>query len=45
MMDTRVQCDFDVGDSVRVKPGIDDPDLGMDISGWQGRAIGIRLYG
>ena len=26
-----------VGDSVRVKPGILDPDLSFDIGGWQGR--------
>lgn len=25
------------GDSVRVKPGILDPDLSIDIGGWQGR--------
>ncbi len=26
-----------VGDSVAVKPGVLDPDFGIDISGWQGR--------
>jgi len=26
-----------VGDSVRVKTGVLDPDLSLDIGGWQGR--------
>ncbi len=26
-----------VGDSVVVKPGVKDPDMGFDIGGWQGR--------
>jgi len=36
MRDTRAPQDFDVGDSARVKPGI-------DIGGWQGRPIANRL--
>ena len=28
-----------VGDSIVTQPGIIDPDLGLDISGWQGRVI------
>ncbi len=28
---------FQVGDSVRVKDGISDPDFGIDIGGWQGK--------
>ncbi len=36
---------FKVGDSVRVKPGVLDPDLNGDIGGWQGRIIGITRYG
>jgi hypothetical protein len=31
------ELDFKVGDSVIVKPGVLDPDLGTDIGGWQGR--------
>ena len=38
MRGTRAQRDLDVGDSVRARPGI-------DIGGWQGRAIAIRLNG
>jgi hypothetical protein len=30
------------GDSVVVKPGVSDPDLGIDIGGWQGRVLGIQ---
>ena len=29
-----------VGDSVRVKAGVKDPDLSFDIGGWQGRIRG-----
>lgn len=29
--------DFEVGDSVRVKEGVTDPDSTADITGWQGR--------
>jgi hypothetical protein len=32
---------FKIGDSVVVKPGINDPDLGGDIGGWQGRITDI----
>ncbi len=28
-----------IGDSIVVKPGVKDPDLGIDIEGWQGRVI------
>ena len=31
-----------VGTSVVVKPGIQDPDLGTDIGGWQGRIVEVR---
>ena len=31
-----------IGDSVVVKPGVDDPDLGIDIGGWQGRVLDIQ---
>jgi hypothetical protein len=30
---------LDIGDSVLVKSGVIDPDLGIDIGGWQGRVI------
>lgn len=33
----RVKPDFEVGDSVKVKEGVNDPDSNVDISGWQGR--------
>ena len=32
---------FQVGDSVMVKPGVQDPDYGDDMSGWQGRVTEI----
>ena len=32
---------FRVGDCVIVKPGVTDPDMGDDISGWQGRIAAI----
>jgi hypothetical protein len=32
---------FKEGDSVVVKPGIVDPDFGIEIGGWQGRILGI----
>jgi hypothetical protein len=41
-MNAKHQLTFAVGDSVRVKPGVDDPDLGIDIGGWQGRVTDIR---
>jgi hypothetical protein len=34
---------FKVGDSVVVKPGVDDPEYGGDISGWQGRITEILM--
>jgi hypothetical protein len=33
---------FKVGDSVIVKQGVLDPDLGTDIGGWQGRIVTIE---
>ena len=36
------RSDFRVGDSVRVKPEIKDPDFGADIGGWQGRISNIE---
>ncbi|CAN5813552.1 hypothetical protein BH20ACT11_BH20ACT11_04010 [soil metagenome] len=33
--------DFEVGDSVRVKEGVTDPDSNLDISGWHGRVVEI----
>lgn len=33
--------DFEVGDFVRVKEGVSDPDSDQDISGWQGRVVEI----
>jgi hypothetical protein len=32
---------FKVGDSVRIKPGIKDPDFNTEIGGWQGRIVDI----
>jgi Calcium binding len=37
-MDTKK---WTIGESVVVKPGIADPDIGYDIAGWQGRIIAI----
>ena len=36
---------FKEGDSVVVKPGIVDPDFGIEIGGWQGRVLGIEPGG
>jgi len=36
--------DFKVGDSVVVKPSVQDPDFGADIGGWQGRVASIEPY-
>ncbi len=36
------KIDFKVGDSVIVKAGVLDPDLGTDIGGWQGRISEIE---
>src|SRR4051812_50043108 len=33
--------DFAVGDSVRVKEGVTDPDSALDIGGWEGRILEI----
>jgi hypothetical protein len=33
--------DFDSGDTVVVKAGVQDPDMGNDLSGWQGRVLDI----
>jgi hypothetical protein len=38
---TRANLNLEVGDSVKVKEGVDDPDSNVDISGWQGRILGI----
>lgn len=35
---------FKEGDSVRVKPGVKDPDLGFDIGGWQGRVYQVERF-
>jgi hypothetical protein len=39
-----LQSPFNVGDSVVVKPGIQDPDFGVDIGGWQGRVTNVDLF-
>ena len=31
-----------IGDSVVVKKGTTDPDLGTDLGGWQGRVLGLQ---
>jgi len=36
--------DLKVGDCIVVKPGIKDPDYGIDIGGWQGRITEIESY-
>ncbi len=33
---------FKIGESVAVKPGVQDPDFGDDMSGWQGRVVKIE---
>jgi len=33
---------FKIGNSVKVKPGVKDPDLEADISGWQGRISAVQ---
>lgn len=43
MNDAQKLLGFDVGDSVSVKPGTIDPDLGIDIGGSQGRVTDIQL--
>lgn len=37
----QAHSDFRVGDCVRVKGGVQDPDFGADIGGWQGRISNI----
>jgi len=37
MRDAKETPGFKVGDSVRVKPGVVDPDLGIEIGGWEGK--------
>jgi hypothetical protein len=39
------RSDFRVGDSVRVKPGVKDPDFGTAMGGWQGRISNIDTSG
>jgi hypothetical protein len=34
-----------IGDSVIVKPNIQDPDFGLDIGGWQGRVSDVLEKG
>jgi len=36
--------DLKVGDCIRVKPGIKDPNYGFDIGDWQGRVTAIETY-
>jgi hypothetical protein len=36
--------DLKVGDCIRVKPGVKDPNYGFDIGGWQGRVTEIETY-
>ena len=36
---------YHVGDCVRVKAGVKDPDWGKDLGGWQGRISGIDKDG
>jgi hypothetical protein len=36
-----MKMEIKIGDSVRVKPGVKDPDYENDMSGWQGRITHI----
>ncbi len=36
--------DLKVGDCIRVKPGVKDPNYGFDMGGWQGRITEIKTY-
>jgi hypothetical protein len=36
--------DLKMGDCIRVKPGVKDPNYGFDIGGWQGRITEIETY-
>lgn len=38
----RLSIDLKVGDCIRVKPGVKDPNYGFDIGGWQGRVTEIE---
>ncbi len=40
----RANLNFEAGDSVKVKEGVNDPDSNGDISGWQGRIRGRSGY-
>ena len=40
--DQEIRVQIQIGDSVLVKPGISDPDFGIDIGGWQGRICEIE---
>ncbi|HET7087498.1 MAG TPA: hypothetical protein VFL17_02495 [Anaerolineae bacterium] len=35
---------INIGESVVIKPNVQDPDLGLDMGGWQGRITGMDLY-
>jgi hypothetical protein len=37
----RADLNFEVGDCVKVREGVGDPDSDVDISGWQGRVLEI----
>lgn len=37
----KADFDLEVGDSINVKEGVNDPDSNVDISGWQGRILEI----
>ncbi len=39
---TKKPLSLKVGDSVVVKPGVTDPDMGDPIGGWQGRILAIE---
>ena len=39
----RDRTGFKVGDAVKVKEGVNDPDFGTDLSGWQGRISEIDV--
>jgi len=37
----RADLNFEVGDCIKVRQGVGDPDSNTDISGWQGRILQI----
>jgi hypothetical protein len=39
----RKDVDLKIGDSVVVKVGVQDPDFGVDLGGWQGRIVGTDV--